>query len=110
MKRTQLVVLSVLSLGLAGAVQASPFPADAEEANYNKPALDTYADQQARAGNTWGVNARSDSVFPADAEASYDKAALSSYAEQHAGKPNSALEMRSQNAFPFPYTVQIADG
>jgi hypothetical protein len=108
MTRTQLVVLSVLSLGLAGAVQASPFPADAEEANYNKPALDTYADQQARAGNTWGVNARSESVFPADAEASYDKPALSSYAEQYARKPNSALEMRSQTA--LPYTVQIADG
>src|SRR3954454_8240877 len=49
MKRTQLVVLSVLALGLAGAVQASPFPADAE-ASYNKLALDSYAEQHARAG------------------------------------------------------------
>jgi hypothetical protein len=60
MKRTQLFVLSVLALGLQGVAQASPFPADAE-ASYNKPALDTYADQQARIADgsaPWGVSKR----------------------------------------------------
>jgi hypothetical protein len=83
MKRTQLLVLSVLALGLQGVAQASPFPSDAE-ASYSVAARDTYADQQARGGN-WGVNERSSqSAFPSDAEASYSLAALGSYAEQHA--------------------------
>src|ERR687883_274811 len=95
MKRTQLVVLSVLTLGLAGAVQASPFPADAE-ASYNKPALDTYADSQARAGNAWGVNARSEqSVYPADGEAVASMPG--SYVAEQSAQPSSAREMRSQN-------------
>ena len=40
--------------------QATPFPADAE-ASYNLPALDIYADQQGRKGessNAWGVSKR----------------------------------------------------
>jgi hypothetical protein len=106
MKRTQLVVLSVLTFGLAGFAHADPYPADAE-ASYDKPALDSYADQHARAGDTWGVNARSGgNVFPADAEASYDKPALGSFAEEI--HPSKSREMRDPDSTPF--AVNIADG
>ena len=44
MKRTQLLVLSVLALGLQGVAQAGTFPADAE-ASYNLPAIESYSDQ-----------------------------------------------------------------
>jgi hypothetical protein len=99
MKRTQLLVLSVLALGLQGVAQASPFPADAE-ASYSLPAADSYAAQQERSG-AWGVNARSEqSVFPADGEAAFTVEARGSYAERHANQPDSAREMRSQGAFP----------
>ena len=60
MKRTQLLLLSVLTFGLQGVAQATPFPADAE-ASYHLAALGTYADQQARMGETsdaWGVSKR----------------------------------------------------
>ena len=68
MKRYQLLVLSVLTFALQGVAQAE-YPADAE-ANYGLPALETYAEQQARMGDTpaaWGVSTReaeSDSPFP----------------------------------------------
>ena len=60
MKTTKLLLLSVLAFGLHGVAQASPYPADAE-ASHHLPALDTYADQQARIGvgsTTWGVSKR----------------------------------------------------
>ena len=58
MKRMQLLAVSVLALGL-GVAQATPFPADAE-ASYDLPALETYAEQQARMGDSpaWGVSKR----------------------------------------------------
>jgi hypothetical protein len=100
MKRTQLLVLSVLALGLQGVAQASPFPSDAE-ASYSVGARDTYADQQAR-GGSWGVNERSSqSEFPSDAEASYSLPALGSYAERQPARPVSARETRSESAFPW---------
>ena len=69
MKRMQLLAVSVLAFGLQGFAQATPFPADAE-ASYHLPALDSYAEQQARMGDSpaaWGVSKRqeqSDSPFP----------------------------------------------
>ena len=42
MKRTQLLVLSVLAFGLQGVAQASPYPADGE-ANYSLVAADSRA-------------------------------------------------------------------
>jgi len=59
MKRMQLLAMSVLALGLQGFAQATPFPADAE-ASYSLPALDSYAEQQARMGDSpaWGVSKR----------------------------------------------------
>jgi len=111
MKRTmKMVVLSSLVFAVQGAVAAGveqPYPADAE-ASYDLPALDTYADQQARAGTAWGANARSESVFPADGEAVAAMPGVGSYAAQQSAQPSGASEMRSQSAIPF--TVQIADG
>ena len=77
MKRTQLLVLSVLTLGLQGAAQASPFPADAE-ASYSLPLSGSWADKHA------GGTSPSQSAFPADAEASYSVQARGSYLERHA--------------------------
>lgn len=65
MKRAQMAVVSVLLFAVQGAAYAqgveSTFPADAE-ASYNLPALDTYADMQARKGGdpqeVWGVGKR----------------------------------------------------
>jgi hypothetical protein len=59
MKCNQLLVLSTLALGLQSAVHATPFPADAE-ASYNLPALESYAEQQAKGENlaAWGVSKR----------------------------------------------------
>jgi hypothetical protein len=66
MKRSlQVVAVSVLMFavhGVAMSANDSPYPADAE-ASVSLPALDTYADQQARSGNTqgaeaWGVSKR----------------------------------------------------
>jgi hypothetical protein len=61
MKRNLLLVSAALAVGLqSGLVQASPYPMDAE-ANYALPPTDTYADQQARMGetpNNWGVSRR----------------------------------------------------
>ena len=59
MKRMQLLAASVLAFGLQGVAQANPFPADAE-ASYHLPALDSYAEQQARMGDgpAWGVSKR----------------------------------------------------
>lgn len=82
MKRNQLVLLSVLALGLSGAafaentisggvpgLQPSSFPMDAE-ASFDLPALETYADRVARTGDNpaaWGVSKREvepHNVFP----------------------------------------------
>ena len=98
MKRTQLLVLSALALGLQGVAQASPYPADAE-AGYTVAALDTFADQQSRSGG-WGVNERSaHSAFPSDAEASHSLLALRSYADQHAGDALGAMQAPTVIAF-----------
>lgn len=66
MKRTQLLVLSVLALGLQGVAHAT-YPGDAE-ASFNLPALQTYAERQASGGDSssvWGVSRRE--VTPHDA-------------------------------------------
>jgi hypothetical protein len=97
MKRTQLLVLSVLALGLQGVAQASPFPADAE-ASYDKPALGSYAEQHS-AGNAMSAQ----SAFPADAEASYNVQARESYAERHASEAVSAQPVLALN------TINIDD-
>ena len=58
MKVKQLVVLSVL-VGLQGVAHAT-YPMDAE-ASFDLPALETYAEQQARSGESaavWGVSKR----------------------------------------------------
>jgi hypothetical protein len=95
MKRTQLLVLSVLALGLHGVAQASPFPADAD-ASYAKPALSSYAEQHA--GDT---RSTAQSAFPADAEASYNLPARSTYAARHAGDAVSPRSMQVQGAIAF---------
>ncbi|MDB5902305.1 MAG: hypothetical protein JWM26_1183 [Betaproteobacteria bacterium] len=95
MKRTQLLVLSVLALGLQGVAQASPFPADAE-ASYNLPAISSYAEQHA--GDTW---TSAQSSFPADAEASYGMPGGVTHAEQHAGDALSPGSVRTQDVMAF---------
>jgi hypothetical protein len=99
--KKQLIVLSLLSLGLTGAVQASPYPADAE-ASFDLPALQTYADRYV--GASEGI-ARAN---PADAEASFDLPALQSYVERHSGmgaSPStwgvSERKVEPHNPFPF---------
>ena len=68
-RKAQLLLLSLLVFGAQGAAMSettSPFPADAE-ASYDLPALDTYADRQARNGGnaaTWGVSQRQQPVDP----------------------------------------------
>src|SRR5687767_11910649 len=60
MKRNQLLLLSVLTFGLQGVAQATPYPADAE-ASYHLTALDSYAEQQTHMGersDAWGVSKR----------------------------------------------------
>ena len=62
MKRTSLIVLSVLSLGLASTAAQATFPSDAE-ASYDLPALESRADRYARMANggsdeAWGVSKR----------------------------------------------------
>jgi len=66
MKHVQIAVVSVLLFAAQGAAYSggmeSPFPSDAE-ASYSLPALDTYADMQARNGGSeqsevWGVGKR----------------------------------------------------
>lgn len=66
MKRKHLLVSFVLvglqsvSFGTAFAEEASPYPADAE-ASYNLPAIETYAERNARLGDSsavWGVSKR----------------------------------------------------
>ena len=60
MKRIHLFVLSVLTFGLLGVAQASPFPADAE-ASFSLPAADSYAERYARddiSAAVWGVSKR----------------------------------------------------
>jgi len=70
MKRTQLLVVSVLAFGLHGVAQASPFPADAE-APFDMSTLGDTA---------WGVGKRDvqpqASTYPADAEAAFDMSTL----------------------------------
>ena len=66
MKRTtQLLVMSVLMFGVQHAALAepaeSPFPADSSEEAYNLPAIESYAERQARMGEgapSWGVSKR----------------------------------------------------
>jgi hypothetical protein len=89
MKRTQLLVLSVLALGLQGVAQAGTFPADAD-ASYNLPAAGSYSEQSS--GGNW----TSASSFPADADASNSVAVRESYAERHA---NEAVRTQSAMAF-----------
>jgi hypothetical protein len=95
MKRTQLLVLSVLALGLQGVAQASPFPADAE-ASYNLPAISSYAEQHA--GDTW---TSAQSSFPADAEASYGMPGGVTHADRHAGDAVSPRATRAPDVFAF---------
>ena len=75
MKRNQLLMLSLVAIGLQGVstgsalaeltakgeiVEASPFPADGE-GPFNLPALESYAERHARLGGTpeaWGVSRR----------------------------------------------------
>ena len=60
MKRKAYVLfVSVLVFGLQGVASAeSPYPADAE-ASYNLPAIESYAEAQARMGDSsWGVGKR----------------------------------------------------
>jgi hypothetical protein len=61
MKVRQLVLFSVLALGVQGAAQAT-YPADGE-ASYDLQALESYAERQARMGDgdsapAWGVSKR----------------------------------------------------
>jgi hypothetical protein len=91
MKRTQLLVLSALALGLSGVAQAGTFPADAE-ASYNLPASSSYAERNS--GGDW----TSAQGFPADAEALITVQARSSYAERHAGD---AVKERAQPSIAF---------
>jgi hypothetical protein len=107
MKRTQLLVLSVLALGLQGVAQASPFPADAE-ASYNLPAISSYAEQHA--GDTW---TSAQSSFPADAEASYGMPGGVTHAEQHAGdtwtSAQSSFPADAEASYGMPGGVTHAD-
>ena len=75
MKRNQLLVLSLLALGVQAIstgsalaeltargeiVEASPFPADGE-GPFNLPAIESYAERHARLGGgseAWGVSRR----------------------------------------------------
>ena len=62
MKSIKLVVLSALVAGLQGSVAQATFPSDAE-ASYDLPAIESYAERMARAGDTsgadvWGVSPR----------------------------------------------------
>jgi hypothetical protein len=60
MKLKQLVLSSVVALGLQGVAHATTYPSDAE-ASFDLPAFQTYADQQMGAGTTgvaWGVSLR----------------------------------------------------
>jgi hypothetical protein len=65
-RKTVLAVASLLTLAVHGAAFSantdSPYPADAE-ASFSLPALDSYAEQQARQANAqppeqWGVGKR----------------------------------------------------
>ena len=65
MKRTgQLLVMSALMFGVQNAaLSESPFPADSSEEAYNLPALESYAERQARMGEgatAWGASKRED--------------------------------------------------
>jgi hypothetical protein len=57
--KKQLIVLSLLSLGLQSVAHAT-YPADAE-ASYSLPASETHADRQAgkSESSSWGVSKRS---------------------------------------------------
>jgi hypothetical protein len=92
MKRTQLLVLSVLALGLQGVAQADTFPSDAE-ASYSLPAASSWADKHA------GSLSAAQSVFPSDAEASYTVQARESYAERHAADAERAMRPQPVIAF-----------
>jgi hypothetical protein len=70
MKVKQLVLFSVLALGVQGAAQAT-YPSEAKE-SYDLPALESYAERHARMGDgdsapAWGVSKRQvtpHEVFP----------------------------------------------
>jgi hypothetical protein len=95
MKRTQLLVLSVLALGLQGVAQASPYPSDAE-ASYNLAASSSYAEQNAGAASS-----SAQIPFPSDAEASYTVVARSTHADRHAADAVSprALQVQAMTSF-----------
>ena len=60
MKVMQLLVLSAVAFGSQSIAHANPYPSDAE-ASYSLPAIETYAEAQARlsdARETWGVTKR----------------------------------------------------
>jgi hypothetical protein len=91
MKRNQLLVLSVLALGLQGVAQASPYPSDAE-ASYNLPASGSYS-----GGNWTGPQVG----FPSDAEASYNVAVRETHADRHAADAVSARVAQMQASISF---------
>jgi hypothetical protein len=89
MKRN-LLVLSVLALGLSGVAQAGSFPADAE-ASYSLPAAATWADKHAGSPGA-------QSGFPADGEAMVTVEARSSHLDKHAGDP---VRQRNEPSIAF---------
>jgi hypothetical protein len=90
MKRN-LLVLSVLALGLSGIAQANPFPADGE-ADYSLQNSSAYAERSS--GGSWTQQ----SAFPADGEAIVTVQARSSHLDKHAGDP---VKERSEPMIAF---------
>ena len=97
MKRTQLLVVAVLAVGLHGVAQASPYPADAE-ASFDMSSLG--------AGAAWGVGKREPQgkalPYPADAEAHFDMSSLAG-----STAPWGVSERESQPRDPFPLAVEF---
>jgi hypothetical protein len=89
MKRN-LLVLSVLALGLSGVAQANTFPADGE-ADYSLANSSSYAERSS--GGSW-----TQSAFPADGEAIVTVQARGSYLDKHAGDP---VKERSEPMIAF---------
>ena len=112
-RKAQLLVVSVLMLGLQNVALSSPFPGDSNIEAYNPPAIETYAERHVRMGTSseaWGVGKREGSAFPADSdEASYNLPAIETHAERQARMGNSAeawgvgkrTEVEPHNPFPF---------
>ena len=89
MKRN-LLVLSVLALGLSGVAQANPFPADGE-ADYSLQNSSSYAERSS--GGSW-----TQSAFPADGEAVITVQARGNHLEKHAAD---AVKERSEPMIAF---------